>query len=70
MYVRRNAFILIFGMLALTLFLSAKSVFAGTLSCSVTTAAACTGTVIWRMSGVTNAHAELPTQSLYTQFVC
>jgi hypothetical protein len=36
---------------------------AGTLSCSVTTAAACTGTVIWRMSGATNAHAELPSQA-------
>jgi hypothetical protein len=39
------------------------SVNAGTLSCSVTTAGACTGTVIWRMSGATNAHAELPSQS-------
>ena len=38
-------------------------VYAGTLSCSVTTAAACTGTVIWRMSGSTNAHAELPSQA-------
>lgn len=35
------------------------------LSCSVTTAAACTGgnVVILRMSGSTNAHAELPSQS-------
>lgn len=36
------------------------------LSCSVTTAAACTGgtkTVIYRMSGSSNAHAELPSQS-------
>lgn len=37
--------------------------FAGTLSCSVTTSASCTGTVIYRMSGATNAHAELPGQS-------
>lgn len=36
---------------------------AGTLSCSVTTAAACTDTVILRMSGSSNAHAELPSQS-------
>ena len=42
---------------------SVQSVNAVTLSCSVTTAAACTGTVIWRMSGATNAHAELPSQS-------
>lgn len=44
----------------------ASPVFAGTLSCSVTTAAACTGgtnTIILRMSGATNAHAELPSQS-------
>lgn len=32
------------------------------LSCSVTTKAACTGTVILRMSGSSNAHAELPNQ--------
>lgn len=38
---------------------------AGTLSCSVTTAAACTSpsVVILRMSGSGNAHAELPSQS-------
>ncbi len=33
------------------------------ISCSVTTAAACAGTVILRMSGSTNAHAELPSES-------
>jgi len=39
---------------------------AGTLSCSITTAAACTGgtnTIILRMSGSGNAHAELPSQA-------
>lgn len=38
---------------------------AGTLSCSVTTATACTSpsVVIFRMSGSSNAHAELPSQS-------
>jgi hypothetical protein len=36
---------------------------AGTLSCSITTAAACTDTVILRMSGSSNAHAELPSQA-------
>ncbi|MEK7094704.1 MAG: hypothetical protein AAB886_01185 [Patescibacteria group bacterium] len=38
-------------------------VYAGTLSCSITTAAACTGTVIYRMSGTSNAHAELASQA-------
>lgn len=33
------------------------------LSCQVTTSASCTGTVIMRMSGSTNAHAELPSQT-------
>ncbi len=33
------------------------------ISCSVTTSALCSGTVLLRMSGSTNAHAELPTQS-------
>lgn len=47
----------------------ASPVYAGTLSCTVTTAAACTGgtnTIILRMSGSTNAHAELPSGSNYT----
>jgi|GEM_PF-678621 len=47
-----------------TIFL--QTVYAGTLSCSITTAAACTGgtnRVILRMSSTTNAQAELPSQS-------
>lgn len=36
---------------------------AGNLSCSVTTSAACTDVVIYRMSSSTNAHAELPSQA-------
>lgn len=40
-----------------------RTVYAGTLSCSVTTTAGCTGTVILRMSGASNAHAELPGQA-------
>jgi hypothetical protein len=38
-------------------------VFAGTLSCSITTAVGCTGTVVLRMSSTSNATAELPTLS-------
>lgn len=53
----------------LELFFSAFVVFfsvtystqAGTLTCSVTTAAACSGVVMLRMSSTTNAHAELAT---------
>ena len=33
------------------------------LSCSITASGSCSGTVLLRMSGSTNAHAELPTQS-------
>jgi len=33
------------------------------ISCSVTTSASCSGTVVLRMSGSSNAHAELPGQS-------
>ena len=37
---------------------------AGTLSCSVATSGACTtGVVIYRMSGASNAHAELASQA-------
>lgn len=43
--------------------LTASWVYAGTLSCSITTAAACTGTVMLRMSSTTNATAELPSRS-------
>jgi hypothetical protein len=39
------------------------------LSCSVATSCP-TGTVIFRMSSTSNAHAELPSQSLYTNLVC
>lgn len=49
--------------------LPAGAAHAGTLSCSITTAAACTGgtnTIILRMSGTGNAHAELPSQANYT----
>lgn len=37
--------------------------YAGSLTCSITTAAGCTGTPVLRMSGNSNAHAELPSQS-------
>ena len=56
----------IFKVFGLTVFLwliLLAVAYAGTLSCSVTTAAGCSGTVIWRMSGSTNAHAELPSQA-------
>ena len=33
------------------------------LSCSITTSAGCTTTKVVRMSGTTNAHAEMPTQN-------
>jgi len=48
-----------------------KIVRAGTLSC-VVRASTCSGgeTAIWRMSGTSNAHAELPSQSNYSQLVC
>lgn len=55
--------IILIGIIFVSFLFYGVKVSAGTLSCSVTTAAACTGTVIWRMSGATNAHAELPSQS-------
>lgn len=36
------------------------------LSCSITTSAGCTGTVVLRLSSASNAHAELPSQSTAT----
>lgn len=44
------------------IFYPVSNVFAA-LSCSLTTQALCTGTVLLRLSGSTNAHAELPSQS-------
>lgn len=59
--------------LSISIFL-AHSASAGTLSCSITTAADCTGgtnTIVLRMSGTseTNAHAELASGSVYTNKV-
>lgn len=52
-------------LLVSTIFLPFSYTYAA-LSCSVTTSAACTGTIVLRMSGTTNAHAELPSQSTLT----
>jgi hypothetical protein len=43
--------------------------YAVTLSCTITTSCP-SGVVIYRMSGTTNAHAELPSQTNYSQLVC
>lgn len=44
---------------------------AGTLSCAIRTPSCLEGeTTIWRMSGTSNAHAELPNQTNYTHLVC
>lgn len=51
------------SIILLLLVFFAYNVQAGTLSCSVTTAASCTGTVIYRMSGATNAHVQMPGQT-------
>lgn len=40
-----------------------STAYAGTLSCSITTSAGCANTVILRLSGSTNAHAELSNQA-------
>lgn len=60
---RSFAFFIIFA--AVSIFLNQALPAFATLSCSVTTAAACVspGVVVLRMSSSTNAHAELPSQS-------
>jgi len=60
---------LICGILAVLFIFYGFRASAGTLSCTVATTCA-TGTVIWRMSGTSNAHAELPGQANYAQLVC
>ncbi|MBI3626506.1 hypothetical protein HY224_00480 [Candidatus Uhrbacteria bacterium] len=42
---------------------------AGTLSCTVATTCA-SGAVVFRIAATSNSHAELPSQSLYSQLVC
>lgn len=64
-FLNKNWLIIFFSLFVSGIFF-VGTVYAGTLSCSVTTAAACTGgtnKVILRMSGATNAHAELPSQA-------
>lgn len=53
-------------LLLMVLYAFPALVLAGTLSCSITTDASCTETVIYRMSSSTNAHAELANQSTAT----
>lgn len=59
---KKNWVIIFLSLFLLEIFFL-RTVHAGTLSCSVTTAAACADTVILRMSGSSNAHAELPSQA-------
>ena len=68
--VKRNFYFSYFVLLIAFVFgfLIIRSVYAA-LSCSVTTDCS-SGIVIFRMSGTTNAHDELPNQSNYTQLVC
>jgi hypothetical protein len=52
-------------------FVNLPKSYAGTLACAVRTSACNSGEVIvFKMSGTTNAHAELPASSNYTKFVC
>ena len=53
--------ILAFGVLFFSV--SVYPAWAGSLSCSITTNAACTQTKIYRLSDITNAHAELGNQT-------
>ena len=55
-----------FILILLSVVFVSAPVYAGTLSCTVTTASSCTSgtdTIIYRMSSSSNAHAELPSQS-------
>lgn len=67
----RVVLLLLWVFLGIGIFVAPRFLYAGTLSCTVR-ASACSGgeTAIWRMSGTSNAHAELPSQSLYAQLVC
>jgi len=57
-------FLLVFSLtLVFALSFSSSAQATSVLSCSLTTAASCTGTVVLRLSGSVNAHAELPSQA-------
>jgi hypothetical protein len=58
-----HAFLAALGITTIVFSSFSASVAFAALSCTVTTAGGCSGSVIWRMSGATNAHAELPSQS-------
>lgn len=64
-------FLGVFGLIVAFVFgfLIIRSVYAA-LTCSVTTVCNSPNVVIFRMSNTTNAHAELPSQSNYSQLVC
>ncbi len=65
LYKKGYSYVFILGILFFGL-LSPEVAYAGTLTASVTTASACIaggGTILLRLSGATNAHAELPGQA-------
>lgn len=63
--IRKIAVLLIFALIVCT----PGSIFAA-LSCSVTTTCDSPGVVIFKMSDTTNAHAEMPDQTNYSNLVC
>ena len=65
---KKDLYIILSGIAIFTSSIS-QMLFAGTLSCTVATSCP-TGAVIYRMSSTSNAHAEMPSQSLYPQLVC
>jgi peptidoglycan hydrolase-like protein with peptidoglycan-binding domain len=62
----KNATLAIF---ALTIFFSANTALAA-LSCTVSTTCNSPDVVVFRMASTSNSHAELPSQSNYSQLVC
>lgn len=60
MYNKKSLYIAGFTIIT---FFCTQLVFAGTLSCSITTSAACSDTIVLRLSGSSNAHAELSSQA-------
>lgn len=62
--------IIIFILALSFIFLFQSGIAFATLSCSVSTTCASPGVVVLRMAGAANSHAELPSQSAYTQLIC
>jgi hypothetical protein len=69
-YFPRKKWLVVFFILLAPGIFFVSAVYAGTLSCTVTSTCSSPGVVIFKMYATANSHSELPSQSNYSNLVC